>query len=110
MIAYYRKKLHEAICNRIETQNQLKALQLLVYPPNSIEIFPSGPNHYIVRQTILSKEEKLDFLQKTGSSMCAYSKVHRVQRKETREYSRLPYLIAIQLDMPHKNSVRSVFK
>jgi hypothetical protein len=105
-IAYYRAKLPEVICKIIKTQNQLLAFKLSVCPPNSIEIFPSGPNHYLVRairagQTILNEEEKLDFLHRTGSSTCGYFKVHLAQKKETREYSTLPYLIAIQVDKQH---------
>jgi hypothetical protein len=106
MIAYYRAKLPEVICKIIKTQNQLLAFKLSVCPPNSIEIFPSGPNYYLARairagQTILNEEEKLDFLHRTGSSTCGYFKVHLAQEKETREYTTLPHLIAIQVDKQH---------
>jgi hypothetical protein len=106
MIADYRAKLPELICNIIKTQNQLLAFKLSVYPSNCIEIFPSDPNHYLARairagQTILNEEEKLDFLHRTRSSTCGYFKVHLAQKKETREYSTLPYLIAIQVDKQH---------
>jgi hypothetical protein len=94
------------MCNIIETQNQLLAFKLSVCPSNSMEIFHSSQTHYLARairasQTILNKEEKLDFLQRTGSSMCGFFKVHLAQKKETREYSTRPYLIAIQVDKPH---------
>jgi hypothetical protein len=106
MIAYYREKLPKDMCNIIETQNQLLAFKLSVCPPKTIEIFPSSPNHYLARairatQTILNKEEKLDFLQRTGSSTSGFFKVHLAQKTDTRKYSTQPYLIAIQVDKPH---------
>ncbi len=106
MIASHKEKLPKAICNRIETQNQLLAFKLSVRPPDPIEILPPSPNHYIARviragQTTLNKQEKLDFLERTGSSTCAYFKVHLVKRKKGRKYSTLPYLFAIQVDKTH---------
>jgi hypothetical protein len=79
------------------------AFKLSVCPPNSVEISLSRPNHYLARairagQTILNKEEKLDFLQRTGSSTCDYFKVNLAQKEKGRMYSTLPYLIAIQVE------------
>jgi hypothetical protein len=115
MIASHKENLPKAICNRIETQNQLLAFKLSAHPPDPIEILPPSPNHYITRairagETTLNKQEKLDFLHRTGSYTCAYFEVHLVQRKKGRKYSTLPYLIAIQVDKRHQNSVNSAFK
>jgi hypothetical protein len=102
IIAYRREKLPELVYNLIETQDQLLAFELSMYPPNSIEVLPFDPNHYLARvtrdrQTIITEEEKLDFLHRTGSSTCGFFNVHLVQKKETGEYYTLPYLIAINV-------------